>query len=92
MGRRSFSCGPFYVSLASPAGAAAWLGAGGEDVGVLEGIFSRGLSVAPGMIHRGIGDTVGLVDSVVPGMIRRGQSKVVYYASLSSGECMSPLG
>ena len=72
LGRRSLSCGPLSISLASPAGAAAWLGAGGEDVGALEGIVSRGLSVALGMICRGLGDAVGTVDSIVPGMIRRG--------------------
>ena len=78
-------CGPFFVSLSSPAGAAAWLGAGGEDVWELYGIVFHVLSVAPGMICRGQGDAVGLVESVVPGMIRRGRSEAVAYVSLSCG-------
>ena len=89
--RRSFYCGPFSVSLTSPAGAAAWLGAGGEDVGALEGIVLRGLR-PPGMIRRGLGDAVGIVDSVVTGMIRRGQSKALAYAIMSRKGCTSPLG
>ena len=40
-GQRCCSSGFFSGSLASPAGAAAWLGAGGEDVWALEGIVSR---------------------------------------------------
>ena len=72
LGRRSFSCGSFSVSLASPTGADAWIGAEGEEVGALEGIVFQGLSVAPRMIRWGLGDAVGLVDSVVPRMIRWG--------------------
>ena len=90
--RRSLFCGPFSVSLASPAGIAAWLGAGGEYVGALDGIIFLVLSVAPGMIRQGLGDAVGLVDSVVPGMIRRGQSEAVAYASLFRRGCPPPLG
>ena len=41
LGRHGLSCGPFSGSLASPAGAAAWLGTGGEDVGALEEIVLR---------------------------------------------------
>ena len=75
LGRCSVFCGPLFVSLSSPAGGAAWLGAGGEDVWVLDKIVFHVLSVAPGMIRRGQGDVVGLVASVVTVMIRRGRSE-----------------
>ena len=92
LGRRSLFFGPFSVSLDSPAGAAACLGTGGEDVEALDVIVFHGLSVAPGMIRWGLGDAVGLVDSVVPGMIHRGRSEAVAYASLSCGGCPLTLG
>ena len=83
--RRSVFFGPFFVSLSSLAGAAAWLGAGGEDVWALDGIVFRVIFVAPGMIRRGQGDAVGLVDSVIPRTICRGRSEAVAYVSLSCG-------
>ena len=89
--RRSVFCGPFFVSLSSLAGAAAWLGAGGEDVWALDGIVFRVLFVAPGMIRRGQGDAVGLVDSVVLGMICWERSEAVAYMSLSCGVSPSSL-
>ena len=92
LGQRSLFCGPFFVSLYSPAGTAAWIDVGGEDVEELDRIVFCVLYVAPGMIRSGLGDAVWLVDSVVPGMIRRGQSKAVAYTSLSSKECPSLLG
>ena len=61
-------------------------------MGVLDGIIFRGFSVAPRMIRRGLGDAVGLVDSVVPGMICRGRIEKGAYGSISSGGCPSPLG
>ena len=67
--QHSLFCGPFSVSLFSPDGATAWLGARGEDVWALDRIVFRVLSVASRMIRRGMGDTVGLVDYFVPGMI-----------------------
>ena len=70
LGRRGLSCGPFYGLLAFPAGAAAWLGAGGEDMGELEEIFSLRILRCPRNDLSGLGNTVGLVDSVVPVMIR----------------------
>ena len=56
----------------SRAGAAAWLGARGGDVGALEGIVLLRLYVAPVMILQELGDVVGLVDFVLPGMISQG--------------------
>ena len=72
--RHSLFCGPF-SALSSPDGAAAWLGARGEDVWALDGIVFRVLSVATGMIRREQGDADRLVDSFVPGIIRRGRSE-----------------
>ena len=74
LGQHSLFCGPF-SALSSPDGAAAWLGAIGEDVWALDGIVFRILSVATGMIRREQGDADRLVDSVVPGIIRRGRSE-----------------
>ena len=85
LGRRSVFCVPFFVSLPYPDGAAAWFGAGGEDVWALDGMVFHVFSIAPGMICRGQGDAVGLVDSVVSGMIRCRRSKAVAYVSLSCG-------
>ena len=91
LGRRSFFCGPFSISLSSPDGESAWFGAGGEYVWALDGIVFRVLSVAPRMIRRGQGDVVGLVDSVFPVMIRQGRSEAAAYASLSCGGSPSSL-
>ena len=69
------SVAPFFVSLSSPSCAAAWIGTGGEDVWALDKIFFCVHSVAPGMIRRGQGDAVGIVEFVVPVMIRGGAVK-----------------
>ena len=61
-------------------------------MGALEGIVSLGLSVAPVMTRRGLGDAVGLVDFVLPGMICQGRSKAVAYAILYRVGCLSSLG
>ena len=44
MGRRCFFLGAFSGSMALPVGAAAWIGAGGEEVGASDGMVS-GVSV-----------------------------------------------
>ena len=51
--RRCFSCGYFSGSLASLAGAAAWLGAEEEDVGALEGIVAQ-ISVLGSSLSGGV--------------------------------------
>ena len=91
LGRLSVFCVPFFVSLPSPDGAAAWFGAGGEDVWALDGMVFHVFSIAPGMICWGQGDAVGLVDSVFPVMIRQGRSEAAAYASLSCGGSPSSL-
>ena len=73
LGRRSVLYGAFFVSLSFPAGAAAWR----------DRFFV--FPVAPGIICQRQGGVVGLVDSVVSGMIRRGISEAVAYMSLSCG-------
>ena len=52
-------------------------------MGNWKGLFLEGLSVAPVMIRQERGDAVGLVDSVVPGMIRWGDIKAVAWLNVS---------